>query len=108
MSEPVIYTRNPMIRRIGERDNWMCWLCGLAVAPDLSPSSRIGPTLDHVLPRSRGGADHPDNLRLAHAYCNHQRRNRVSNINGRRFARELAERVRAYQRKRRYRVGATR
>lgn len=30
-------------------------------------------TLDHILPLSRGGTDHPTNLRLAHRSCNSAR-----------------------------------
>jgi 5-methylcytosine-specific restriction endonuclease McrA len=28
------------------------------------------PTFDHIRPRSKGGADDPANLQLAHAVCN--------------------------------------
>lgn len=32
-------------------------------------------TFDHIIPRSKGGTDHLDNLRLAHKRCNEQRGN---------------------------------
>jgi len=55
-------------RRIWERDRGLCRLCGRPVP--LSPEMHV----DHVLDRHRGGADHWDNLRIAHADCNRHRR----------------------------------
>jgi hypothetical protein len=44
----------------------LCGLCGEIVLPkDYS--------LDHIVPRSHGGGDHPHNLRLAHRSCNSRR-----------------------------------
>jgi 5-methylcytosine-specific restriction endonuclease McrA len=74
------YTRNRMILAVAARDGAVCWLCGLPVAMNLSPASTIGPTVDHVLPKSKGGAYTLDNLRLAHSKCNHARRNRTRRI----------------------------
>jgi len=57
--------------RIAERDGWWCWLCGEAIEPDA-----IGPwqaTIDHLVPRSRGGSNELSNLRLAHRRCNNRR-----------------------------------
>jgi len=42
-----------------ERDGWTCHWCG-------GPASHA----DHLLPRSRGGADDPDNLVAACSPCN--------------------------------------
>ena len=59
------------LSRIAERDGWWCWLCGEAVEPDA-----IGPwqpTIDHLVPRSRGGSTELLNLRLAHRRCNNHR-----------------------------------
>jgi 5-methylcytosine-specific restriction protein A len=51
-------------KRILERDGHVCWLCG-----------RLGAdTVDHVIPRARGGTNEDDNLRAAHAKCNYGRR----------------------------------
>ena len=46
------------------RDGYVCWLCGLPGAD----------SVDHVIPRSRGGTDDDDNLRAAHLRCNSGRR----------------------------------
>jgi 5-methylcytosine-specific restriction endonuclease McrA len=44
-----------------------CWLCH-GVIP-----THVEPTLDHIVPRSKGGPNAVSNLRLAHAGCNQKR-----------------------------------
>lgn len=46
------------------RDGGICWLCGQTGAD----------SVDHVIPRARGGTDDDDNLRAAHLSCNSRRR----------------------------------
>lgn len=53
-----------------ERDGWVCQLCGEPVDVSAKPGDRQYPTLDHVKPRSRGGADTLENLQCAHRGCN--------------------------------------
>ena len=48
----------------------MCWLCEGPVDPDAVAGSPAVGTVDHVVPRSRGGGSEPSNLRLAHRRCN--------------------------------------
>ena len=61
-------------RRVYERDGWTCWICGLPVdESDDKSSGRLYPTLDHVIPRVRGGAHDESNLRCAHRSCNSSR-----------------------------------
>lgn len=62
----------PTVRReIYERDAWECGLCGDPVDEGLVGSrDPWRPSLDHIVPRSHGGPDSPDNLRLAHLWCN--------------------------------------
>lgn len=58
-------------RMVYERDEWTCWLCLEPVAPELIGSrSEWRPSLDHVIPRAKGGSDDPTNLRTAHFWCN--------------------------------------
>lgn len=45
------------------RSNGMCALCGKPVDPDDA-------TIDHIIPKSRGGEHVPDNWQLAHRRCN--------------------------------------
>lgn len=60
-------------RRVYERDRWICQLCEGPVDPD--ESGHFGPSIDHILPVSRGGSDHEWNLQLAHWICNVRRGN---------------------------------
>lgn len=53
-----------------------CWLCGELIIYGLRPRHRRGPSLDHVVPLSRGGSLlDPANCRLAHYGCNCDRKN---------------------------------
>ncbi|MDP9396578.1 MAG: HNH endonuclease [Actinomycetota bacterium] len=66
--------------QLGERDGWRCWICGGDVdraAPRSGPGS---PSIDHVLPRARGGTSERGNLRLAHRWCNGQRGSRLPEL----------------------------
>ena len=47
----------------------VCWLCGGTITDTVS--------VDHVIPRSKGGSDDIDNLRPAHKTCNIRRGNRM-------------------------------
>lgn len=62
---------------IAERDNWTCWICELRIDPELPSTNRMGGTVDHVVPISKGGTDDWDNLKPAHWICNVKRGNRV-------------------------------
>lgn len=53
----------PHRARIWVRDEGQCHLCGSQTSPDDFH-------MDHLLPRSRGGTDHRDNLRVACPRCN--------------------------------------
>lgn len=66
--------------RIYERDSWKCVWCGCAVASvsrkyardAVGGSVRLA-TLDHVLPRTRGGSNHHGNLVTSCSECNEAR-----------------------------------
>lgn len=60
--------RAEMATYLAQRDGDRCQLCGGRFGIALTRR-----TLDHIIPRARGGTDHPANLRLAHFVCNHQR-----------------------------------
>lgn len=57
---------------IYERDALTCQLCGDPVDCSLGPADAWGPTLDHIICRSwtDDSDDSPENLRLAHRWCN--------------------------------------
>ena len=59
--------------QLAERDGWWCWLCGGEIDPTLPPNTSASGTVDHLVPRSRGGGNEAGNLRLAHRRCNVRR-----------------------------------
>lgn len=63
---------------IFERDGWICQLCHEPIDAALDGRKPFGPTLDHIIPVSRGGTHTQDNVQLAHRRCNSQKGNRVA------------------------------
>lgn len=63
---------------IYERDIWLCGICSTPVDPDLSHPHPMSPSLDHILPLSRGGTHTYENVQLAHLTCNVSKGNRVA------------------------------
>jgi 5-methylcytosine-specific restriction endonuclease McrA len=60
-----------LIRRaVYERDDWTCLLCSRPVDRSADPQSDWYPSLDHILPQSKGGKHTLENLRAAHRWCN--------------------------------------
>lgn len=48
-----------------------CHICGLPIPGDIASSKHpLFGTVDHVIPRSRGGSNRLDNRRAAHRLCN--------------------------------------
>ena len=62
---------------IYEAAGWACSLCKCPTRPDEDSNHPRYPTLDHVQPRSLGGGDELENLRLACRQCNTLRGNNV-------------------------------
>lgn len=58
------------------RDGGNCTICGDPLDRKIkNPRHLLYVTFDHIVPRSQGGTDKIDNLRLAHAKCNWERGN---------------------------------
>lgn len=55
---------------IYEAANFVCALCNEPMCPDENSLHDLYPTLDHIVPRARGGSDDPSNLQPAHRICN--------------------------------------
>lgn len=60
---------------IVERDGSNCCLCGDPVNLAIYGQGPVAPTLEHIVPKSRGGANRLFNLALAHKVCNERRGN---------------------------------
>jgi 5-methylcytosine-specific restriction endonuclease McrA len=52
------------------RDKWVCKICGKPVDKSLAYPDPFSPSLDHVVPVSKGGSHTLGNLQLAHLRCN--------------------------------------
>ena len=61
-----------------ERDGWICGLCGEPVDRELRYPDPMSPSLDHVIPLSRGGHHVLENVQLAHLTCNVRKQARVA------------------------------
>lgn len=74
---PFRYARKPVpgdqpyrASDIFRRDGHRCHLCGKKCRRNASHMHPLAPTVDHILPRSKGGADAPANVATAHRLCN--------------------------------------
>jgi 5-methylcytosine-specific restriction endonuclease McrA len=59
-----------------QRDRGVCQLCHRCVAPDRNRPKRDWPTVDHIIPLSKGGPHDYSNTQLAHFGCNSAKRDR--------------------------------
>lgn len=59
---PVISKKERTRARIIERDGSDCWFCGKALGVDI--------TIEHLVPKSKGGENSEANYALAHSACN--------------------------------------
>lgn len=66
------------VRELAKRDGTDCGICGSPVDITLTRSDGLHcPSVDHIIPRSRGGSHDPSNLQLAHLRCNMAKSDRV-------------------------------
>lgn len=70
-----VYRRSVRREAVFERDDFMCWICGVRCDPLALVPQDEAPTVDHLIPVSLGGDNHPDNLGTAHFICNSRRGN---------------------------------
>lgn len=61
--------------KLYERDGGMCWICGEPCDYETDRNGDLYPSIDHIVPISKGGKDTWDNIRLAHRICNSLRQN---------------------------------
>lgn len=64
-------------KSIYKRDKYKCQLCGENVNMEKSYPDPMSPSIDHILPLSKGGTHEPDNVQLAHLRCNLKKHNTI-------------------------------
>ena len=73
--------QNPMglfpSEAIFDRDNWRCQRCGRSCRNIADPNDSRAPTLDHIIPLSRGGLHTPSNTQLLCRSCNSAKKSAV-------------------------------
>jgi 5-methylcytosine-specific restriction endonuclease McrA len=60
--------------KVFDRDNWTCWICATPTDPNAGVGTAQYPTLDHVIPLSKGGEHSYANVRCACHLCNSRKR----------------------------------
>ena len=60
-----------------EKDEWICRICGNPVEKNKIKDRKEGPSIDHIVPLSKGGSHTWKNVQLAHRSCNFSKRSKV-------------------------------
>lgn len=64
-------TRSKMtVGQLVQRDGINCKICGEVVDMAATAKDLFRPSIDHIVPRAHGGTNDPENLQLAHLWCN--------------------------------------
>ena len=63
-------------KAIYKRDNYTCQLCGKKVKMDKKRPDPMSPSIDHILPLSKGGTHEPRKVQLTHLRCNLRKQNK--------------------------------
>jgi len=61
-----------------DRDGWRCGICGDGVDAGIAWPDPLSPSLDHIVPLSRGGSHTLANCQIAHLRCNISKGARVA------------------------------
>lgn len=65
------------VEGIMKRDGTDCYLCGEEVDNEVHYTERTYPTIEHVIPISKGGTHTWGNVKLAHRHCNALKSNKI-------------------------------
>lgn len=65
------------VEQLAVRDGIACGICGEDVDMAAAKTDRMRPSVDHAIPRARGGTNDPSNLQLSHLWCNQVKSDRM-------------------------------
>lgn len=65
------------VEQLARRDGTDCGICRKPVDMSLRAPDMMRASVDHILPKARGGTNDPANLQLAHLLCNALKKDRV-------------------------------
>lgn len=65
------------LKKLIERNGLTCALCGLPCFYYGSPQAPLYPTMDHIIPISKGGGHTWENVQVAHRVCNLNKSNKI-------------------------------
>ena len=65
------------LAKLIKRDKGVCGICGRKVLLDVDCQHDLYPSIDHILPVSKGGTHTWDNVQLAHRGCNSDKSDKV-------------------------------
>ena len=68
-------TKTITLQKLFKRDGGICWICGKPCDITAHYNANNYPSVDHLLPISKGGKDEWSNIKLAHRICNTLRGN---------------------------------
>ena len=60
---------------VGEKDGWICGICGEPVDASIQWPDQQSPSIDHIIPLSKGGPHSMENLQISHLVCNVRKNN---------------------------------
>ena len=63
---------------VGTRDHWTCQICHHPTNRDADPLHPSAPTIDHIVPLSRGGQHTMTNVQLACYSCNSRKQDQMT------------------------------
>lgn len=69
-------SRGQIVEALTERDGLTCYLCDREITLGLEMNDPLSVTIDHVIPRSKGGSLGLENLKLTHRKCNLEKADR--------------------------------
>ena len=76
-----VFVESISTKKIGVRDGWHCYLCDLPIDPSLKNRNPLMPSLDHVIPISKGGLHSKSNVRITHYRCNLEKNAKILGAN---------------------------